>query len=150
MTGMTTKHDWLAASTFEQTHEVVSAINTLSIRAKLLLEGVQDPAPAENVEQARCRIRAFLSRLRSLLDDSRGGSSVVGADPEMSEIALKLLSHGVRGRRGYQTPQLLVVLPNLIESDDEDDLRQLIVGLEELRSLVEVQTPSEPVQLGYR
>lgn len=48
--------DWVAATTFEQTHEVLFAINTLSIHAKLMTAGVEDPAPDSEMERARARL----------------------------------------------------------------------------------------------
>jgi glutathione S-transferase len=144
---MTAKNDWLAASSFEQAHEVASAINTLSIHAKLLLDGITDPAPAEEVQQARQRLRAFLARLQAVLEDAQRAGAVVGADPQLGDVALRFLSRqqGQPGKRA--TPGLMVELPALIESERPDELRRLVTGLHELRSLVDVHAPSEPVQL---
>ena len=43
--------DWLAAANFEQTHDLVSAINTLSIHAKLALAGAANTGDPAEVEQ---------------------------------------------------------------------------------------------------
>ena len=47
------KNDWLTASSFERTHEIVSAINTLSIHAKLVLAGIDDSTNQEEVEKLK-------------------------------------------------------------------------------------------------
>jgi hypothetical protein len=144
---MATKNDWLAAASFEQAHEVASAINTLSIHAKLVLDGIADPTPAEDVQQARQRLSGFLARLQAVLADVQRAGAVVGADPQLGDVALRFLSRqqGPLGKR--ETPRLLVELAALIESERPADLRRLVAGLQELRSLLDVHAPSEPVQL---
>lgn len=143
---MATKNDWLAASSFEQAHEVASAINTLSIHAKLVLDGVEDPAPAEDVQKARRRLLSFLKRLQAVLGETTSAGVVIGADPQLGDVAGRLLSRQVRESGKRETPRLLTELPTLIESQSEADLRRLVAGLQELRSFVDVPEPSAPVQ----
>lgn len=80
----------LAASSFEQAHEVASAINTLSIHAKLRLEGIADPAHPADIEQARRRLLGFLARLRTVVREGEVDGGVVGADPQLGYGWLKI------------------------------------------------------------
>src|SRR5215469_13484206 len=86
--------DWLAAANFEQTHEIVSAINTLSIHAKLVLAGADYTGEAAEIQQARARLLSFLERFGSLLQDIEGSQegTIVGADPRLRELAAQFLS----------------------------------------------------------
>jgi hypothetical protein len=133
------KNDWLAAATFEQTHEVVSAINTLSIHAKLLLAAVPDPAPVQELEGARERLLAFVERIRAVLGeaDRDGRGAIVGVDPVLDALAQQVLSEE---RRGSARPSLrelrLAELPALVKSERPDDLRRLTSALQQLRALL--------------
>lgn len=147
---MATRNDWLAASTFEQAHEVASAINTLSIHAKLLLDGVDDPTPIDDVQKARRRLSSFLGRLQAVLGESGSTGVVIGADPQLGDVAGRFLSRQVREHGTREAPRLLTELPTLIESDREEDLPRLVAGLQELRTLVTVPAPSTPIQIGGR
>jgi hypothetical protein len=147
---MTAKNDWLAAASFEQAHEVASAINTLSIHAKLLLDGIEDPAPPEELRQARERLRGFLGRLKAVLGGAQRSGAVVGADPQLGDVALRFLARQRPEADNRKAPHFVTQLLVLIDSERPDDLRRLVAGLQELRTLVDVQAPSEPVQLGNR
>jgi hypothetical protein len=144
---MPTKNDWLTAVGFEQAHEVASAINTLSIHAKLLLAGARDPTPTQDIQQARQRLISFVERLQSVVKDVRDKRAVVGADPQMADVVLALLTETRRDPSSRGRPRLLDDLPSLIESERSADLHLLVKGLQQLRSLVEVDTRSEPVEL---
>jgi hypothetical protein len=147
---MPTKNDWLAAVGFEQAHEVASAINTLSIHAKLLLAGTRDPTPAQDIQQARQRLASFVERLQAVVKDVRDKGAVVGADPQIADVALALLAETRRDPSSHGHPTLLEDLPSLIQSERSQDLPRLVKGLQELRSLVEVDTTSEPGELASR
>ena len=144
---MARKNDWLAASSFEQAHELASAINTISIHAKLLLGGVQDPAPESEIARSRAHLLSFLERLRTILKETKKRGPVVGADPHMEDLARAFLV-GVDADSGArEAPRLLDEIPNLVESENPSDLHRLVKDLERLRSLVAVENPSEPVEL---
>lgn len=147
---MATRNDWLAASSFEQAHEVASAINTLSIHAKLMLDGVEDPTPVEDVQKARRRLSNFLKRLQAVLCETESTGVLIGTDPQLGDVAGRFLSRQVREPGRREAPRLLTELPTLIESDCEEDLHRLVAGLQELRSLVSVPAPSTPIQIGGR
>ncbi len=134
------KSDWLAASSFERTHETISAINTLSIHAKLTLANISDPTSESDLETARQRLSAFLERLQDLLEgakQSRGGT-VVGADPRLGELATRYLQD-VRVQPGRSSPGTIPVstIARLMRSEQRKDLETLIEYLRDLRTLLE-------------
>jgi hypothetical protein len=134
------KSDWLAASSFERTHEVISAINTLSIHAKLTLADISDPTDATDLETARQRLSSFLERLQGLVDgakQSRGGA-VVGADPELGELAIRYL-HDVQSQGKQSNSRVLPIsaIAKLLHSEQRQDLQTLIDYLSDLRILLE-------------
>lgn len=134
------RSDWLAAASFERMHETISAINMLSIHAKLLLAGVDDPTGEGELEGARSRLQTFVNQLQSMLDEveEEGQGYVTGADPRLSELGLRFLSQRQRKPPSSQLYSVsLERLNSLIASENQDDLNELILYLRELRRLVE-------------
>jgi len=142
------KSDWLAASSFERTHEIVSAINTLSIHAKLTLASVDDSVNAGRVREARARLTEFLDRFSPVLCEAEGSydRAVVGADPRLGELAVRFLS----ARRRWPQRSSLFETPigrvrDLLQSERQEDLPTLISCLEGLRLLVEQNAHADVV-----
>jgi hypothetical protein len=134
------KSDWLAASSLERTYEIVSAINTLLIHAKLVLAGIQEPDSESEVQQARQRLIQFLTRFYEILNSTEQSQdrTVVGADPRLSELTLRYLSE--KQRQTQQTglySTSLTELKSLIETEQPERLPQLLSCLRELRLLLE-------------
>lgn len=134
------KNDWLAASSFERTHEIVSAINALSIHAKLTLAKVDRTGDAEKVRDARSRLTEFLDEFSPVLRETEASHdhAIMGTDPRLSELALRFLS----ARRRWPQPSVLFTTPltrvrDLLWSERPEDLPTLISCLEGLRLLVE-------------
>jgi hypothetical protein len=140
------KSDWLAAANFERTHEVVSAINTLSIHAKLTLASVADPASDAEIEQARERLLDFLGRLEAVLHEVArdDDGTVVGTDPRLGELALHFIAGRTHSRQRPRPSAFpLETLPDLVRSDRPEDLRRLVPHLQELRALLEEETQAD-------
>jgi len=137
--------DWLAAASFERMHEIVSAVNTLSIHAKLTLASVADPSPEMEIRKARKRLLDFLQRLEAALEgiQQSADGAVVGTDPQLGELALQFLHVGAGGRRGSAPALAMATLPDLIRSNRGEDLSRLVPYLDELRALVEQQTHAD-------
>lgn len=144
------KSDWLTAASFERTHAIVSAINTLSIHAKLTLAGVADPTDAAEIQQARARLLTFLDEFDALLKDTEGnqGGIIVGTDPRLSELALQYL-HEKRHlpRRAPLYDLSLRQLGDLIRSEQKDNLPHLVACLQALRSLFEQHGHADAVDV---
>lgn len=142
------KNDWLTASSFERTHEVVSAINALSIHAKLVLAGIDDSANQEEVEKSRERLLAFLNRFEILLRETELGrdSTVIGTDPRLGDLALRYLSE--KRRQPRRSPLFEISLAQLIDSvrtERQEDISSLISYLRGLRSLVEQHSHADVI-----
>ncbi len=133
-------NEWLTASSFERTFGVISAINTLSIHAKLALAGVADPTEPAEVLQARTTLLAFLDAFHAVLRNAEKDQAglVVGTDPRLSELALQYRAeqHKLHARSG------LFTLPpgelsRLVQSEQAADLPTLVECLESLRGMID-------------
>ena len=131
--------EWLTAENFEYAHRAVSAINTLSIHAKLLLAGKHDAPRSAEVREARSFLREFLKRLDEVIRDAQQRrGTVVGTDPRSRELASKFVSAKSRMPRRsvlYSTP--IDELQRLVDSERSADLSRLISALRELRVVIE-------------
>src|SRR2546425_1178501 len=96
--GMT--DEWLAASNFERTQKVLSAINTLSIHAKLTLGTICAPAAPSDIEPARQLVTRFLAQIQAPLGTaaSEDNQMVYGTAPHLSGPARHFLN-GANPRR---------------------------------------------------
>src|SRR5438046_8236525 len=87
-------NEWLTAESFEQAHEILSAINTLSIHAKLTLAGVNDAPREKEVREARTCLLKFLERFEIVVQgaEQRGDGRALGVDPRFGQLAGKFLT----------------------------------------------------------
>lgn len=137
------QNSWLAASSFERMHEILIAINALSIHAKLILAGRPDPAGEVEVHTARNKLLNFLHQIRTLLLDAEADRGpVVGVDPGLAELAIQYLSR----QQSHETSRLANLsfadLDRLVVSEQKDDLVALVDYLHDLRALLEQSTHS--------
>lgn len=142
--------EWLSTSSFEQMHEVISAINTISIHAKLTLAGVSNPAQETTIEDAKEKLQHFVDRFQNLIQSSEeeGNGTIIGADPRLGKLAARYLSE--KNRLSSQTVFNEISfddLKRLIASDKPEDLSQLIQCLRDLRSLVEQHSYTDVIDL---
>lgn len=140
------KNDWLAATHFERMQETISAINSLSIHAKLTLAGIANPMPSREVEQARERLAGLLTNLENVARraavDRR--DTVVGTDPWLRSVALEFMSDdGWPDGRPEPREQGLDQVKDLVHSERLDDLQRLIPVLDKLRSVIVEQTQGD-------
>jgi hypothetical protein len=139
-------NEWLIAQSFERAHEVVSAINTLSIRAKLTLAGVDDSSRDEDVRNARTLLLTFLDRFQAVVQDAerhRDGT-VLGADPRLGQLAKTFLSVKCQWPRPSALySSSFTEVRELLTSKRVEDLQDLINFLRDLRSLVEQHAHSD-------
>lgn len=143
-------NEWLSTSSFEQMHEVISAINTISIHAKLTLAGVSNPAKKTDIEQAKKKLLHFVDRFQNLIQNSEqvGDGTIIGADPRLGKLAVRYLSE--KNRLSSKTIFYDISfdeLKKLIESKESEDLSQLILCLRDLRSLVEQHSYADVTDL---
>lgn len=83
------KSDWMSASSFTRTREVISAINTVSIYAKLVSTREVYPHNLDDLNRAREKLSAFLSDFGRLIEKgiSDQDGIIIGSDPRFGELA---------------------------------------------------------------
>src|SRR5262245_17902430 len=133
-------NEWLTAESFEQAHELLSAINTLSIHTKLALAGIDDAARLEEVREARTTLINFLNRFEQVVSeaDQRRDHKALGVDPRFGQLASKFLaakSQWSQGSSLYSTP--FTELQRLTMSEKKEDQKDLVAILRDLRAFVE-------------
>ena len=132
------KNDWLTASNFERTFDIVSAINTLSIHYKLILAQNEDPTDPVEVNKARNKLLKFLGTLQKLIENAEKDQSgiMAGADSRLGELALQYRTEQRRTPRSAVLYSLsFPELDKLISKDSPEDIPKLVECLDTLRSL---------------
>lgn len=135
------RSEWLSALSFERSHEVLSAINTLSIHAKLGLAQVDDARREGSVQQARKDLLAFLDRFQVAIKgkEEEVDLGALGVDPRMGQLVEQYVTTKSRWPRPtgglYQSP--LEDFRILLASDKLEDQTKIIDCLRELRHLIE-------------
>ena len=133
--------NWLTATSFEQSMEIVAAINELSTYAKLKRAGIEDEDEAETtVEESRKVLSAFLTTLQQVVKSTNGDENqpILGTDPRSGELIHKYLIQAKRNTasRGLYNVSLDQLI-ELISSNDPKRFDELIICLKDLRELVE-------------
>jgi hypothetical protein len=134
------KRDWLTASSFELSHDMIDAINTLSIYAKASVAGVTDKLNEEiDTENARSQIRAFLTQFQALIQETEesGEGTVLGTNPRMGKLAQEFLAQKRSRTEDAVFSVPIEQLVELVQSEKETDLQKLIPYLRDLRGLIE-------------
>ncbi len=132
-------NDWLTASSFERAHEVIAAVNTLSISAKLILANKREAIDKTELQTAKEQLLAFLTRFQAVLDrmlENKDGT-ILGTDSRMGELAMQFLAQS-HGDQPSGVP--LIPLEKLraeLENMQPQDLSDLILHLRNLKLLME-------------
>jgi hypothetical protein len=139
--------EWLATESFERAHKIISAINTLSIHAKLTMADVEDTASPEEIAEARGQLDLFLDRFEHIVSEVEENQEapVLGVDPGLNMLAQQFVAakHQWPHSTLYDIP--LDRFKQLVHSERMSDLSQLIECLRTLRSLVEQNAHSDVV-----
>ena len=141
-------NEWLTAESFEQAHELLSAINSLSIHTKLAIAGIDDAARLEEVREARTTLINFLKRFEQVVSEAeqRRDHRALGVDPRFGQLASKFLaakSQWSQGSSLYSTS--FAELQRLTMSEKKEDRKGLVALLRDLRAFVEQHTHSDVV-----
>ena len=127
------KSAWLNAQSFERAHEVLSAINTLSIRAKLSLAGIDDTEREEEVHKSKQHL--------AVVEDTeqRSDGVALGVDPGMGQLVQRFLSARSKWPRpsGILYQSSLMEIRDLLGSNNSTAQKKFVECLRELRQLVE-------------
>ncbi len=139
--------EWLATESFERAHKIISAINTLSIHAKLTMAGVEDTASPEEISEARGQLGSFLDRFGHVVSEVEENQEapVLGVDPGLNMLAQQFVASRHRWPRSILFDMPLDQIRQLIQSENRSDLPRLVECLRGLRSLVEQNTHSDVV-----
>jgi hypothetical protein len=139
--------EWLATESFERAHKIISAINTLSIHAKLTLAGAHDTASPEEVAEAREQLGSFLDRFEHVVSEVEEDQEapVLGVDPGLNMLAQQFVASKHRWPRSILYDIPLDRFKQLVQSENPSELPQLVECLRALRSLVEQNTHSDVV-----
>jgi hypothetical protein len=139
--------EWLAAESFERAHKIISAINTLSIHAKLTIVGVEDTTTPEEIADARQQLSLFLDQFEHIVSEVEKDEEapLPGVDPRLSSLAQQFVSakHQWPHPALYDMP--LKKFEQLLNSERATDLPDLIECLRALRSLMEQHVHSDVV-----
>ncbi len=130
--------EWLNIQSFFTDHDLIRAINDLSIAVKLEIAGVTDQERARRAGDARKVLRGFLGQL-SDLEAGDGKEVLLGIDARFQSLTDALASarqdtarfNSVLMREGAAVALLL------LDARDADSKAKLLDSLSELRRVVE-------------
>jgi hypothetical protein len=130
--------EWLNFQSFFTDHELIGAINDLSIQLKLDAAGVRDVEMYKRATSARESLRKFLTRL-NVIESAGEDESILGVDARFQSLTDAILM--ARKQVDQYTSVLMRegaahVLP-LLDDTRPNAREQLLVSLSELRRLVE-------------
>lgn len=140
--------EWLTAESFERNHRLLSAINTLSIHAKLALAGTANMPNIGNVAQAQAELRHFLDRMAPLVHDveTNQEAPLLGADSRLSSLVRQ---YATTRRRPASVLHKLSIeqVTALLDSQQPAEQNRLIEYLAALRQVVEQHAHADVVGL---
>jgi ribosomal protein L31E len=130
--------EWLNIQSFFTDHELIRAINDLSIAVKLELAGIRDVERVQRAQKARQVLHNFLTRL-SEIESEEGREVVLGIDARFKNLTEALAS--ARHDSGRFSSVLMregaaVAIP-LLDAAEAPTKRKLLESLAELRRVVE-------------
>jgi uncharacterized membrane protein YccC len=130
--------EWLNIQSFFTDHDLIRAINDLSIAVKLELAGVEDQERARRAGEARKVLRGFLGQLAEL-EGGDGREVLLGIDARFQSLTDALASarqDTARFNSVLMREGAAVALP-LLEAGDTESKAKLLDSLSELRRVVE-------------
>jgi hypothetical protein len=130
--------EWLNIQSFFTDHDLIRAINDLSIAVKLELAGVEDQERARRAGEARKVLRGFLGQLAEL-EAGDGREVLLGIDARFHSLTDALASarqDTARFNSVLMREGAAVALP-LLDAGDAESRAKLLDSLSELRRVVE-------------
>lgn len=130
--------EWLNIQSFVTDHELIGAINDLSIHLKFQDAGVKDVDREKRARGARDSLRDFLARLTNIEKGDRA-NPVLGVDSRFQSLTDAIAS--ARNDSGsYHSPLIRDGASSalrLLDAVDEKERQDLLQSLAELRRIVE-------------
>jgi hypothetical protein len=140
----------LAIQSFERGQSILERLNKLLIHFKLTQKGINDQQPAEEIQTAKQTVKAFLSKLSSLVGTAdQDLNALTGVDGRYRNLVRKFAEAKSRSsryrsalfRKDPETVLLMLDAPSL------DDMSKLIESLTEFRALLEDHLSSDTREL---
>ena len=140
---------WLNIQSFQQSQELLSAINTLSIHRKLTDKGYLDTNRKESAEQAIETLVAFFQKLDKIVQNIEDGHQkpVLGVDARLRHLA----ENYVQAKRA-QSQSSFLELPlsqvrALFYSEKSEDRSKALAVLAAFRELLEEHVGADAKRL---
>ena len=140
---------WLDIQSFQQSQELLSAINTLSIHRKLTDKGYLDTNRKESAEQAIETLVAFFQKLDKIVQNIEDGHQkpVLGVDARLRHLA----ENYVQAKRA-QSHSSFLELPlsqvrALFYSENSEDRSKALAVLAAFRELLEEHVGADAKRL---
>ncbi|PKN31126.1 MAG: hypothetical protein CVU64_00240 [Deltaproteobacteria bacterium HGW-Deltaproteobacteria-21] len=138
---------WLTVRSFQQSQELLSAINALSIHIKLNMVGVEDREREDEAREARRVLGDFLNELERFVGTigEKGVRPVTGADARTRQLARSFVQ--ARRERSQYRSLLFRNSPahvrDLLPSQDPKNQQVILECLDDLRRLLEAHIHSD-------
>ena len=132
---------WLTVQSFQQSQDLLAAVNALSIHLKSELARIPDEERAAAAEQAKELLSSFFDQFEVILNkvEHEDEEPVLGADPRLRQLARNFIE-ARRNRRRFRS-ELFAGSPAhvkyLLHSKGDEDKRILVQCLADLRILLE-------------
>ncbi|RXF67729.1 hypothetical protein [Arcticibacter tournemirensis] len=140
----------LAIQSFERGQSILERLNKLLIHLKLSQKGISDQQSAEEIKLAKATVKAFLSKLSTLVSSNeQDASALTGVDGRYRTLVHKFAE--AKNRSSRYRSALFRKDPNIVltmlDAPDGDDASKLIESLTEFRSLLEDHLSSDTREL---
>ena len=142
---------WLNIQSFQQSQELLSAINTLSIHRKLNLNGNPDLKRKDAAERARKTLIVFFERLDKIAQDLEDGhrEPVLSVDARLRHL-VEIYVQAKRNQGPSSTPfkeHSLSEVGQLFDSKHPQDWHQALTLLAAFRDLLEEHVSVDATRL---
>ena len=142
---------WLDIQSFQQSQELLSAINTLSIHRKLTAKGYPDTNRKEAAEQARETLVVFFEKLDKIVQNIEDGhrKPVLGVDAWLRYLAENYVhaKHACDQSRSPFLEHPLSQVRDLFYSERPEDCREVLKILAAFRELLEEHVSVDATRL---
>jgi hypothetical protein len=133
---------WVVVRSFQQSQDLLEALNALSIHLKLKIARIRDQEREDEARKSREILRDFLGELDAFVEavgDGTGSRPVTGADARTRQLARSFVQ--ARRDRGHIHSPLFRNSParvrEILGQDDPKNHQVVLECLDELRRLLE-------------
>ncbi|MCH8291840.1 hypothetical protein IH992_12165 [Candidatus Poribacteria bacterium] len=141
---------WLAVQSFQDSQNLLFAINTLSIHTKLEIAGRPDKKRAKAAAKAKEDLISFLKELEEMVQRAEEVDTLpmLGIDPRRRQLVKNFIAakRNYRFHSPFLRDKLSRVAP-LFHSDKEADFKAILLFLEDLRTLLEEHLENDTEQI---